>query len=165
MEAHQAPPSLGFSRQEHWNGLPFPSPMHESEKWKWSRSTVSDSQRPHGLQPTRLLRAWDFPGKSSGGGAIAFSNQKRLKLKIQLLSHIIPCLYCSIATCGCWLPDLPESMESIPVILGRRAPCVFFNVWMLSIMKPRHHKEQGKFSLFLGSHGSLANWLRPSRLS
>ena len=30
--AHQAPPSLGFSRQEQWSGLPFPSPMHESEK-------------------------------------------------------------------------------------------------------------------------------------
>ena len=24
--SHQAPPSLGFSRQEHWSGLPFPSP-------------------------------------------------------------------------------------------------------------------------------------------
>ena len=32
--AHQAPLSLGFSRQEHWSGLPFPSPMHESEKSK-----------------------------------------------------------------------------------------------------------------------------------
>ena len=61
-------PSLGFSRQEHWSGLPFPSPMHESEKWKWSRSVVSDSQRPHGLQPTRLLHPWDFPGKSTGLG-------------------------------------------------------------------------------------------------
>ena len=30
--AHQAPSSLGFSRQEHWSGLPFPSPMQESEK-------------------------------------------------------------------------------------------------------------------------------------
>ena len=30
--AHQAALSLGFSRQEHWSGLPFPSPMHESEK-------------------------------------------------------------------------------------------------------------------------------------
>ena len=29
-----SPPSLGFSRQEHWSGLSFPSPMHESEKWK-----------------------------------------------------------------------------------------------------------------------------------
>ena len=47
----QAPPSLGFSRQEHWSGLPFPSPMHESEKWKWSLSVVSDSLQPHGLQP------------------------------------------------------------------------------------------------------------------
>ena len=27
-----SPPSLGLSRQEHWSGLPFPSPMHESEK-------------------------------------------------------------------------------------------------------------------------------------
>ena len=32
--AHQAPQSLGFSRQEYWSGLPFPSPMHESEKSK-----------------------------------------------------------------------------------------------------------------------------------
>ena len=31
MAAHQASLSLGFSRQEHWSGLPFPSPMHESE--------------------------------------------------------------------------------------------------------------------------------------
>ena len=34
MAAHQAPLSLGFSREEHWSGLPFPSPMHESEKSK-----------------------------------------------------------------------------------------------------------------------------------
>ena len=64
---HQAPPSP-ISRQEHWSGLPFPSPRHESEKWKWSRSVVSDSKRPHGLQPTRLLCPWDFPGKSTGVG-------------------------------------------------------------------------------------------------
>ena len=62
------PGCLGFSRQEHWSGLPFPSPMHESEKWKWSRSVVSDPQRPHGLQPSRLLYPWDFPGKSIGVG-------------------------------------------------------------------------------------------------
>ena len=38
----QAPPSLGFSRQEHWSGLLFPPSMQESEKWKWSRSVVPD---------------------------------------------------------------------------------------------------------------------------
>ena len=68
MAAHQAPPSLGFSRQEHWSWLPFPSPMQESEKWKWSHSVVSHSSRSHGLQPTRLLRPWDFPSKSTGVG-------------------------------------------------------------------------------------------------
>ena len=39
MAAHQAPPSLGFSRQEHWSGLPFPSPMHERK----SESEVAQS--------------------------------------------------------------------------------------------------------------------------
>ena len=62
-------PSLGFSRQEHWSGLPFPSPMRESEKGKWSRSVVSDSSRPHGPQPTRLLRPRDSPGKRTGVGS------------------------------------------------------------------------------------------------
>ena len=38
----QSCPTL-CSRQEHWSGLPFPSPMHESEKWKWSCSVMSDS--------------------------------------------------------------------------------------------------------------------------
>ena len=30
--SQETPPSLGFSRQEHWSGLPLPSPMHENEK-------------------------------------------------------------------------------------------------------------------------------------
>ena len=29
---------------------------------------MSDSVQPHGLQPTRLLRAWGFPGQSTGVG-------------------------------------------------------------------------------------------------
>ena len=74
MAAHQAPLSLGFSRQEHWSGLPFPSPVHESEKWKWSRSVMSDSSWLHGLQPTRLLRPWDFPARVLEWSAPAFSH-------------------------------------------------------------------------------------------
>ena len=42
MAAHQAPPSLGFSRQEHWSGLPIPSPMCESEVTQ-SCLTLSDT--------------------------------------------------------------------------------------------------------------------------
>ena len=105
MAAHQAPPSLGFSRQEHWSGLPFPSPMHESEKWKWSHSVMSDSWQPHGLQPTRLLHPWDFPGKSTGVGChcllrygayttcyyLTLSKLIRFQYSHWLLHGLLPC--------------------------------------------------------------------------
>ena len=91
--AHQAPSSLGFSRQEHWSGFPFPSPMHESEKRKWSRSVISYSSRPHGLQPTRLLCPWDFPGKRTGVGChcllreliIAMINTLNMSVKLECI--------------------------------------------------------------------------------
>ena len=35
---------------------------------KWSRSVMSKSLWPHGLQPPRLFHPWDFPGKSTGVG-------------------------------------------------------------------------------------------------
>ena len=69
--AHPAPPSLGFSRQEHWSGLPFPSLMHESEsEVAQSCPTLSDpmdcsppGSSVHGIFQARVLE-W---------GAIAFS--------------------------------------------------------------------------------------------
>ena len=33
-----------------------------------THSVVSESLRPHGLQPARLLCPWDFPGKNTGMG-------------------------------------------------------------------------------------------------
>ena len=35
--AYQAPPSMGFSRQEYWSGLPLPSPIPKSTNNKWWR--------------------------------------------------------------------------------------------------------------------------------
>ena len=80
---------MGFSRQEHWSGLPFPfpgdlpdlgikprslalqadsfPPSHQSESV--SCSIVPDSLRPHGLQSARVLCPWDSPGKKTGMGA------------------------------------------------------------------------------------------------
>ena len=55
-------PGILQARTLEWVAISF------SNKWKWSRSVVSDSSRPHGLQPTRLLCPWDFPGKSTGVG-------------------------------------------------------------------------------------------------
>ena len=70
--AYQAPLSIGFSRQEYWTVLPFPSPgifstqgsnlgiLHYkqilSEPWRnaqFSRSVMSDSLWPHELQHVR----------------------------------------------------------------------------------------------------------------
>ena len=59
-------PGILQARTLEWVALSFP--MRESEKWKRSRSVVSDSLRPHGPQPARLLGPWDFPGKSTGVG-------------------------------------------------------------------------------------------------
>ena len=102
MAAHQAPSSLGFSRQEHWSGLPFPFPMHESEKWKWSRSVVSNSQRPHGLQPSRLLRPWDFPGKNTGVGFLKQSFKSNIVcIGHQRLGHHPWNIYQWILNCLC----------------------------------------------------------------
>ena len=77
MAAHQAPRSLGFSRQEHWSGLPFPSPMHESEsEVPQSCPTLSDpmdcslpGSSIHGIFQARVLE-W---------GAIAFSENTVLR--------------------------------------------------------------------------------------
>ena len=88
MAAHQAPLSLGLSRQENWSGLPFPSPMHEREKWKGSPSVMSDSLRPHGLQPTRLLCPWDFPGKSTGVGCHCLLHKHLYFLLLFLFTNV-----------------------------------------------------------------------------
>ena len=56
--------------------------MHESEKWKWSHSVVSYPQRPHGLQPSRLLHPWDFPGKSTGVGCHCLLQYSQASLSI-----------------------------------------------------------------------------------
>ena len=81
--AHQVPLSLGFSRKEHWSGLPFPSPKHESEVAQ-SYPTLSnpmDCSPPgpsiHEIFQTRVLE-W---------GAIAFYINS-LSCMQKLSSHI-----------------------------------------------------------------------------
>ena len=72
--AYQALPSLGFSRQEHWSGLPVPSPMHESEKWKGSHSVVSDSSDPMDCSLPGFSIDGIFQARVLESGAIAFSD-------------------------------------------------------------------------------------------
>ena len=74
MAAHQAPPSLKFSRQEYWSGLPFPSPMHESE----SESEVAQScltlSNPMDCSPPGSSIHGIFQARVLEWGAIAFSD-------------------------------------------------------------------------------------------
>ena len=57
-------PGILQARTLEWVAISFSNVW----KWKWSRSVLSDSSWPHGLQPTRFLCPWDFPGKSTGVG-------------------------------------------------------------------------------------------------
>ena len=62
----------------------------ESEKWKWSRSVMSDSSRPHGLQPTRLLHPWDFPDRSTAVGCHCLL--RCISLITSYVEHLFMCL-------------------------------------------------------------------------
>ena len=60
--AHQAPPSMGFSRQEYWSGVPLPSP------WPlWGGALFPHGQSPlPGKSGTQLSsnRVWEVLGRS-----------------------------------------------------------------------------------------------------
>ena len=64
-------PGFLQARTLEWVAISF------SNAWKWKVKVKSLSRvrplRPHGLQPTRLLRLWDFPGKSTGVGWLSCS--------------------------------------------------------------------------------------------
>ena len=131
MAAHQAPPSLGFSRQEHWSGLPFPSPMRESEVTQ-SCPTLSvpmDGSPPgssvHGIFQARVLE-WD---------AIAFSDEcsrqcKHISLglaenwwEISWFALGWGCVSCVCLNCSLtWQPQIVCKDRSFPVY--HSVPCL-----------------------------------------
>ena len=60
--AHQAPPSMGFSRQEYWSGVPLPSPHINADCHK---SLNCNRVVSHcSLKNEKLLRACSFSGSS-----------------------------------------------------------------------------------------------------
>ena len=99
MAAHQAPPSLGFSRQEHWGGLPLPSPMHESEsEVSQSCLTLSDpmdcslpGSSVHGIFQARILE-W---------GAIIDSILKSRAITLPTKVHLVKAIVFPVVMYGC----------------------------------------------------------------
>ena len=81
---HQASPSLEFSRQEHCSGLPFPSPMHQSEKSEVVHSCLTLSDPMDCSLPGSSVRGI-FQARVLEWVAIAFSNE-RLYVYVIILS-------------------------------------------------------------------------------
>ena len=87
--AHQAPLSTGFSRQEYWNGLLFPSPKKPAAAAAAAKSlqscpTLCDSidGSPLGSCVSGILQA-----RVLEWVAISFSNAWKWKAKVKSLSH------------------------------------------------------------------------------
>ena len=81
-------PGILQARILEWVAIAF------SSAWKWKGKVKSFSRlqlfATHGLQPTRLLRPWDFPGKSTGVGCHHFLRRMRSTEPEILSSEIFP---------------------------------------------------------------------------
>ena len=58
--AHKAPPSMGFSRQEYWSGLPFPSPVCSSPDSSYLLLTIQISDQ-NGYRSGSMLHTLGAP--------------------------------------------------------------------------------------------------------
>ena len=98
MAAHEAPPSLGFSRQEHCSGLPFSSLMHESEKWEWSRLVVSNLATPWTAAYQALL-PMGFSRQEYWSGVPLLSPRETEKRQKEIKKRqITPIYYVAVST-------------------------------------------------------------------
>ena len=64
--AHQAPPSLGFSRQEYWSGLPFPSPSICIFLWNCVITATETTPQTLSLRARELNCRYCFRGHLNG---------------------------------------------------------------------------------------------------
>ena len=81
--AHQAPPSMGVSRQEYWSALPLPSPAYSlaaAAKSLQSCLTLCD----------RLPRPWDSPGKNTGVGCHFLLQCMKVKSESEVAQSCLP---------------------------------------------------------------------------
>ena len=85
--AHQAPPSMGFSRQEYWSGLPFPSPgdlpnsgIKPGSPALQADSSPSDSLGKllwHSQRRKNKINEIQVPGTQKDSGSISFKSTDR----------------------------------------------------------------------------------------
>ena len=108
-------PSLGFYRQEHWNGLPFPSPVNESEKWKWSHSVMCLTTFLQKGKMETLTRSFFFKLF-----LIFLYHGNLFSLALFLLEYFIA-LQCYVSFCctAMWIIHtytyIPSSLDVLPI--------------------------------------------------
>ena len=99
--AHQAPPSLGFSRQEHWSGLPFPSPRdlphpgiepnqtpHHLSCWDLGRTQNAGPTESAPLRTTRVPEPERLgPGSSAQGPIVTRESRRNSRKTTWLPRH------------------------------------------------------------------------------
>ena len=137
--------------------------MHESEKWKWSHSVVSDSSRFHGLQPTRLLCPWDFPGMNTGVGCHCLLHIRAPRPDyLRLITWDSICVNCNGSfSINCE----PKSLASIPL----DSPPAYnwplkFEVYLLfkNWFKRSPKNWLQKISFFLKKSLDFGRWIQKS---
>ena len=107
--------------------LPSPLPLHptplswQSEKWKWIRSDVSDSLRPHGLQATSSSFHGIFQARVLEWVAMSFSRGSSQPRDRTWVSRITGRLFTFWATKGApiWVPETTNShwLPTFPVVM------------------------------------------------
>ena len=163
MAAHQAPLSLGFSRQEHWSGLPFPSPMHESEKkvkllsrvWLFAIPWAAAHQAPPSMEFSRQEYWSGVPLPSLLALYVYLTN--RCVCSWMEISRIRVCVCVCVCMCVCKIPSpfLPHVESGF--ILTLMEPCdPSFNIkpftlifFSYSSFIPLSSREENKENCFL----------------
>ena len=96
MAAHQVPPSMGFSRQEYWSGVPLPSLTEPPGKpyWLYAATAAKSLQScPTLCDPIDGSRPGSpipgiFQARTLEWVAISFSSAWKWKGKVKLLSRV-----------------------------------------------------------------------------
>ena len=92
--AYPVSPSMGFSRQEYWSGLPFPSPTHEdTSNLRWQ---VKPGKRSSHLSPTAPSLSKRWKTKNGTRGCIALQREAEFSL-----NHFSPSSFPSPPVCPC----------------------------------------------------------------
>ena len=87
--AHQAPPSMGFSRQEYWSGVPLPSPSCYPATAKSLQSCLTLCDPIDGSPPGSLVPGI-LQARTLEWVAISFSNAWKWKVKVKVFSRVRP---------------------------------------------------------------------------